>query len=123
MINSGAAEEAATALRNALSTARRRVPVYRSAAPSSMESGPSRPYRTRANGRPGRKMLDMRGGGYPHAVAPPHQHTVLGPAQIRNAHGEPQSDGGERDRKSEGRNIRQHAAAKIVRFIPVPLIA
>src|SRR6202022_386150 len=67
-------------------------------------------------------MLDMRRGN-PRAIAPPHQHAILGLAQIRNAHGEPDSDGRQRDGKGEGRNVRQHATAKIVRFIPIPLVA
>jgi hypothetical protein len=73
-------------------------------------------------GQPGREMLDMRRGNA-RAVAPPHQHAVLGLAQIRNAHGKPYSDGRQRHGKSEGRDVRQHALAKIVRFSPVSLIA
>src|SRR6202048_1713781 len=67
-------------------------------------------------------MLDMRRGNA-RAIAPSHQHAVLGLAQIRNTHGEPYSDSRQRDGKSEGRNVRQQALAKIVRLIPVSLIA
>jgi len=67
-------------------------------------------------------MLDMRCGNLC-AIAPPHQHAILGLAQIRDAHGKPYSDRRQRDGKSEGRDVRQHALAKIVRFIPVSLIA
>jgi len=67
-------------------------------------------------------MLETRRGNLC-AIAPPHQHAILGLAQIRNAHGKPYSDRRQRDGKSEGRDVRQHALAKIVRFIPVSLIA
>src|ERR1700738_5110944 len=61
--------------------------------------------------------------GYAHAVAAAHQYAVLGPAHIRNAHGEPYSDRCQRDGKCEGRDIGQHAMAVIVRLFPVALIA
>jgi len=67
-------------------------------------------------------MLDLRGGNT-HAVAPSHQYAVLGPAQIRNTHGKPDSDRQESHGKGEGCNICKHAMAKIVRFFPVALIA
>ncbi len=67
-------------------------------------------------------MLGVRGG-YAHAVATPHQHTVLGPAEIRNTHGKPDADGGQGDGKGKGRDIREHAVAKIVRLFPGALIA
>jgi hypothetical protein len=70
----------------------------------------------------GRKMLAMRRGNA-HAIAASHQHAILGSAQIRNAHGEPYSDRRQRDGKREGCDVRQHAMAKIVRLIPVALIA
>ena len=109
--------------RNAPSATRSRVPVYRSAAPSSMEAGVAgRTGLTGQTRQPGLKLLEMRRGNA-HAIAPPHQYAVLGLAQIRNAHGKPYSDGRQRDGKSEGRNVRQHAMAKIVRFIPVSLTA
>jgi len=115
--------QAGTAPRNAPSAVRSRVPVYRSPAPSSMEAGDACQIGFKGQtGQPGRKMLDM-GRGNARAVAPPHQHAVLGLAQIRDAHGEPNSDGRQRDGESEGRNVRQHALAKIVRFTPVSLIA
>jgi len=56
--------------------------------------------------------------GNPHAVASPHQHTILGPAQIGNAHGKPDTDRGQRDGKSEGGDIGKHALTEIVRFVP-----
>src|ERR1700753_3518227 len=122
MINSETAEGAATAPRNALSTAQSRVPVYRSAAPSSMEVTKAGCIGSGEMGRSGRKMLGRRGGNA-HAVAPSHQHAILGPAQIRNIHGEPYSDGGQGDCKGEGCDVRKHAVAKIVRFFPGALIA
>jgi hypothetical protein len=69
----------------------------------------------------GLKMLDMRRGNA-RAIAAAHQHAVLGGTEIRNAHREPYADGGQRDGKGEGRNVRQHAMTKIVRFFPVALI-
>jgi hypothetical protein len=73
-------------------------------------------------GQTGRKMLAMRRGNA-HAVVASHQHAILGPAQIRNTHGEPYSDRGQGDGKREGRNVRQHTMAKIVRLIAGALIA
>jgi hypothetical protein len=67
-------------------------------------------------------LLEMRRGNA-RAIAPPHQHAILGLAQIRNAHGKPYSDGRQRDRKCEGCNVRQHAVTKIIRFVPVSRIA
>src|SRR5258708_4187819 len=57
------------------------------------------------------------------AIAPPHQHAILGLAQIRNAHGKPYSDCRQRDGKSERRDVRQHAVMKIVRLFPISLVA
>ena len=68
------------------------------------------------------KMLEMWRGNA-RAIAASHQYAILGSAHIGDAHGEPQSDGGQRDGKGERRDIRQHAAAKIVRFAAVPFIA
>jgi len=65
----------------------------------------------------GLKMLELRGGNT-RAIAASHQHAILGLAKVRNAHGEPYSDRRQRDGKSEGRNVRQHAMAKIIRFVP-----
>ena len=65
----------------------------------------------------GPKMLEMRGGNA-RAIAASHQHAILCLAQIRNAHGEPYSNGRQRDGKSEGGNVRQHPMAKIIRFVP-----
>jgi hypothetical protein len=72
--------------------------------------------------RRGLKSLDMRGGN-PRTIAAAHQHAILSLAQIRHAHGEPYSDGGQRYRERDGCNVRQHAMAKIIRFIPAALIA
>ena len=71
---------------------------------------------------PGGQMLEMRRGNAG-AIAAPHQHAVLGLAQVRNAHGEPNSDRYQGGGKSEGCNVRQHAPAKVVRFAPLSLIA
>ena len=74
------------------------------------------------SGRSGRKMLAMRRGNA-HAIAASHQRAILGSAQIRNTHGEPDSDRRQCDGKREGCDVGQHAMAKIVRLIPVALIA
>ena len=71
-------------------------------------------------GRP--KWLEMWRGNT-RAIAPSHQHTVLGLAHIRDTHGEPDSDRRQRDGEREGRNVCQHAMTEVVRFIPVPFIA
>ena len=71
---------------------------------------------------PGLKRLEMRRGDA-RAIAASHQHAILALAQVGNAHGEPNSDRGQRDREGEGGDVRQHALAKIVGFIAVPLIA
>ncbi len=116
------ARQAGATPRNALSAIRSRVPVYRSAAPSSMEAGFA--SRLQFKGQSGRSCLKpLMHCGNAGAIAPAHQHAVLGLAQIRNAHGEPDSDGRQRHRKSQGRNICQHAMAKIVRFIAVSIVA
>jgi hypothetical protein len=117
------ARQAGAAPRNAPSATRSRVPVYRSAAPSSMEAGfASRLQFKGQSGRSSLKLLEMRCGNAG-AITPAHQHAVLGLAQIRNAHGEPNPDRCQRHGKSQGRNICQHAMAKIVRFIAVSLVA
>jgi hypothetical protein len=116
------AGEAGAGSRNALSAIRSRVPVYRSAAPSSMEAGCASRTGFSVKGPPDLEMLGVRRGNV-RAIAPTHQHAILGLAQIRDAHGKPYSDRSQRDGKSEGRNVRQHAMTKIVRFIPVPRIA
>jgi hypothetical protein len=56
-----------------------------------MEAGEAEDYQMGFQGETGRfgsKMLNTRVGKLS-AIPPSHQHTVLGPAQIRNAHGEP----------------------------------
>lgn len=57
------------------------------------------------------------------AVAPPHQHAILIPAQIRDAHRKPYSDRGERHGERKGRDVCQHAMAEIVRLLSWPFIA
>ena len=57
------------------------------------------------------------------AVAPSGQDAILGLAHIRNAHGKPYSDGHQGDRKRDRSDVRQHAMAKVVRFIPGVFIA
>jgi hypothetical protein len=117
------ARQAGAAPRHAPSAIRSRVPVYRSAAPSSMEAGFAIPLQFKGQiGRSSLKLLEMRRGNAG-AIAPAHQHAVLGLAQIRNAHGEPDSDRRQRHGKSQGRNVCQHATAKIVRFIAISLVA
>src|SRR3984893_3344314 len=114
--------QAGTAPRNAPSAVRSRLPVYRSAALSSMEAGGVSRAGLGAKRQPGLKMLEMRRRDT-RAIPPSHQHAVLGLAQIRDAHGQPDSNGGQRDGKSEGGDIRQHPTVKIVRFVAVPLVA
>jgi hypothetical protein len=67
------------------------------------------------------QALEMRCGD-PRAITPPHQHAILGFAEIRDAHGEPDSDGGQSYGKGKGRNVRQHAMAKVVRLVSSLLV-
>src|SRR3979411_1318447 len=55
------------------------------------------------------------------AIAPSHQHAILGLAQIRDAHREPNSDCRQRDGEGEGGNVCEHAMAKIIRLVAVAL--
>jgi hypothetical protein len=71
---------------------------------------------------PAWKTLDGWGGNA-HAIAPSHQHAILGPAQVRDAHGEPYPDSRQGDGERKGCNVCQHAMAKIVGFVAGPLIA
>jgi hypothetical protein len=87
---------------------------WRRALPTARIKGETRPI--------GLNLLKMRRGNA-RAIAPSHQHTVLSLAQIGDTHGEPNSNRRQRDRKSKGRNVRQHALAKIVRFAAVSFIA
>ena len=57
------------------------------------------------------------------AIPPAHQHAVLSLAQIGDAHGQPNSYGGQCHGKCEGGRIRQHAVAKIISAVPASLIA
>jgi hypothetical protein len=116
------AREAGAGPRNARSAIRSRGARISERRPEFNGGGPWRSDRIEAKRRADWKMLGVRRGNM-RAVAPSHQHAILGFAQIRNAHGEPYSDRGQRDGKSEGRNIRQHALTKIVRLISVPFVA
>src|SRR6266480_6890291 len=69
-----------------------------------------------------RRLLGVRRGNV-RAITPPHQHAILGLAHIGDAHGKPYSDRRQRDGKSEGGNVGQHAMTKIVRLFPVALVA
>jgi hypothetical protein len=68
------------------------------------------------------KMLGMRGCNLC-AIAAPHQHAILGPAQVGDAHDQPYSDRCQGDGEGEARDIGQHALAKVVRFLAVLLVA
>jgi len=57
------------------------------------------------------------------AITPPHQHAILGFAQIRDAHRQPYSDRRQRDSKGKGGHVSQHALAKIIGLIPRLLVA
>ena len=84
---------------------------------------PDRPYRPKGpKGWSVPKMLAMRCINA-RAVAPPRQYAILGFAHIRNAYGKPYADGHQGNRKSDGSDVRQHAMAKVVRFIPGAFIA
>jgi hypothetical protein len=56
------------------------------------------------------------------AIAAPHQDAILGPSQMGNTHGEPNSYRQQRDSKCEGSDVGQHAMSKIVRLFPITLI-
>jgi hypothetical protein len=56
--------------------------------------------------------------GNAHTIAPSHQHAILGPAQIGDAHRKPYPDRRQRDGKSERGDICEHAVAEIVRLLP-----
>ena len=71
---------------------------------------------------PGSKMLDVRCGNL-RAVAPSHQHAILGFAQVGDAHGKPDPDRRQCDGKGKGGDVGQHAMAEIVRLFPVALVA
>ncbi len=86
------------------------------------QAGPAYRPNGRSKHRSGPKMLAMRRINV-RAVAPARQDAILGLAHIRDAHGKPYSDRHQGDGKSEGRDIGQHAMAKIVRLIPGTLIA
>jgi len=61
--------------------------------------------------------------GNAHAIAPAHQHAILGPAQVGDAHGKPDADRGQRDRESAGGDIGEHAVTEIVGLFPRLLVA
>jgi hypothetical protein len=73
--------------RNALSAGQSRVPVYRSDAPSSMEAGLAVIGFAGPTGGPARTL--GVGDGNADAIVTSHQDAILGPAQIRDAHGQP----------------------------------
>src|SRR3954464_13548201 len=73
-------------------------------------------------GRSAPEMLEMRHRDA-RAVAPSHQHAILGLAKIRDADGQPYPDRDQRHGKGKGRDVGQHAMAKVVRFVAVPFIA
>jgi len=56
------------------------------------------------------------------AIAATHQDAVLGPSQMRDVDGEPDSDREESQRECESRDVCQHALSEIVRLLPVALI-
>lgn len=120
------ARQGGAAARNASSAVQSRVPVYRRPAPSSMEAGGQAGTAYRPNGRSknrsGPKMLAMRCINA-RAVASARQYAILGLAHIGNAHGKPNSDRHQGDRKSDGRDVCQHAVAEVVRLIPGVFIA
>src|SRR5688572_7096139 len=51
------------------------------------------------------------------AVAPSHQHAILGLAEIADGDRKPYSDRGQRDGEGEGRDVGKHAMAEFVRFL------
>src|SRR5205814_3547563 len=69
------------------------------------------------NGPARLENLEMRRGDM-RAIAPAHQHAILGVAKIRDAHRQPYSDRGQCNGKGKSGDVGQHAMAKIVRIIP-----
>lgn len=118
------AQQPAAASRNAPSAAESRVPVYRSAAPSSMDADDAAKgdFAAEMGADPPLKALETSSGNV-RAISSPHQDAILGLAQIGNAHGEPNSDRRQSRGEGERRDICEHAMAKIVRFGPVSLVA
>src|SRR5579863_4770767 len=93
--------EAAAAPRNVLFATRSRVPVYRSAALSSMELADTVSGRFRRKKAPaGPKLLGMRRCDLD-AVVTPHEDAVLGSSQMGDAHGEPYADRQQRQGERE----------------------
>src|SRR5579872_149882 len=75
-----------------------------------------------AGSRSEKQTLRMRHGNLDPIVTS-HQDTILRPPQMRDAYREPDADGEERQGKSEGRHIRQHALSIIVALIlAIPLV-
>src|SRR5262249_46078669 len=96
---------------------RSRVPVYRSAAVSSMEAGlPWRPVL-------GPILNSGSGRGNAHTIAPTHQNAVLGPPQVGNAPGKPDSGRRQRHGEGEGCDVGEHSVTEIVRLLARPLVA
>ena len=73
------------------------------------------------SGRLTRPLERLRGNA--HAIVPPHQHAILGPAQVGDAHGKPDADRRQRDGKGERSNVGEHAVAEIVRLFPRAFVA
>ena len=85
--------------------------------------GPDRPYPPRGpQGLFRPRMLAMRCVNA-RAVAASRQYAILGFAHIRNAHGKPDADGHQGDRKCDRSDVSEHAMAKVVRFILGAFIA
>ena len=72
-------------------------------------------YRTR--------RLPLRRHRNPGAVAAAHQHAVLGLAQIGDADGKPDADGGQRHGERQRCDIGEHAMTEIVVLVAWPLWA
>jgi len=53
----------------------------------------------------------------------PHQDAILGPPQMRDAHGEPNSDRQKGHGECEGCDVGQHAMAEVVGLVPDTLLA
>ena len=55
-------------------------------------------------------------------IPEPHQGAVLSVAQIGDAHGQPQSDGGQCNREGTRSRICEHPVAKVVRLVGRPFV-
>ena len=69
-------------------------------------------------------VLTVRYCGNPGTVPTPHQDAILGLAEVRDAHGEPDPDRRQRHGESQGGDIGQHAMAEVVgRIVTAPFVA